>query len=129
MGKRKPTFTVDSHGRYSKWDKSSKELPKIEAFTDAIPAVLDTEFGMILNIKGGKGERIDFVIKHPTLHDENGNMLPDFKGEVYVHSNDYQIFIGDSVFAPAEDKIGPWHILVYWNKKCIAEKAFNVIPA
>ncbi len=126
MGKRKPIIKIDSFGKYSKWDRSSKELPHIEEFTEEIPAIDGNEFGMVLHISGGRGVKLDFCIKHPPFKDKNGNVEPDFIGEYHVNSNDYRFYIGDCIWLPVEDKVGIWHILVELDGKTIAEKKFNI---
>ena len=67
MAKKKIEIEIKSWGIYSKWERESKELPKIKKFAEKIPAIEDIEFGYILHLKGAKGKMIDFVIKHPPL--------------------------------------------------------------
>ncbi len=68
MAKRRPTFNMYSYGEYSKWDRSSREIPKIMEFKTEIEAQIGTEFGYVLHIKNGKGETVVFQIdSHWTL--------------------------------------------------------------
>ncbi len=129
MRRRKPEIKIDSYGRYSKWERGSKELPVILEFTNSVEAIEGNEFGMILRIKGGKGLRLDFCIKHPCFYDAKGNQEPDFSGEYYVSSNDFRFYIGDCIWHPLEDKVGEWKFFVYNNGETIASKTLNIIPA
>lgn len=126
MRNKKLEIKIDSYGRYSKWNRGSKELPVILEFTNIIEAAEGNEFGMILIIKGGKGLKLDYCIKHPPFHDSKGNPEPDFTGEYYVNSNDFRFFIGDCIWLPIEDKVGEWSIFVYHNGKTIASKILNI---
>jgi hypothetical protein len=56
MAKRRPEFRLYSYGEYSKWDKNSQEIPKIQNITTEIEAEAGTEFGYVLEIKHAKGE-------------------------------------------------------------------------
>lgn len=127
MPKIKPKIKIESYGRYSKWNRESRELPKILEFTHTIEATDGNEFGMILKIEGGKGLRLDFCIKHPPFRDANGNVEPDFVGEYYVNTNNYEFFIGDCIWLPLEDKLGTWKVIVNSEGKEIASKKFNVV--
>ena len=65
MAKRKPEIRLRSYGIYERWDSQEKALPKIKEFTLNVPAVVDIEFGLIVNIKGAKNQQLDFCIDHP----------------------------------------------------------------
>ena len=106
--------------------KQTKELPKILEFTTEIPAKLDIEFGYILNIKKGRGEKITFQIEHPPFKDSDGNIEPPFVGDVFVRTSDYNFFLGDTIWAPVEDKKGIWTLSIFWQGKTIAAKKFNI---
>ena len=58
MAKKKPVIKIRSYGIHSKWDVKSKELPKIKEFTTDIPAQIDIEFGLIINIQNARGNKI-----------------------------------------------------------------------
>lgn len=126
MAKKKPQIKIESFGRYTNWNRGSKELPHIEEFTEEIIAKEDVEFGMILHIVGGKGIKLNYCIKHPPFKDDSGNPEPDFTGEYYINSNDYRFYIGDCIWAPAEDKCGIWIIIVEHEQRIIAEKKFLI---
>jgi len=127
MKKKKPLIQVESYGRYSKWDRESRQLPKIREFTNTIEASEGNEFGMILRITAGKGLRLDYCIKHPPFNDRNGNTEPDFRGEYFVRSNNFEFFIGDCIALPVEDKTGTWKVIVYLKGKEVAKHTFKVI--
>jgi hypothetical protein len=124
MARRKPQFEIHSYGIYSKWDKQSKQLPKLIDITNHIPIQSDIEFGYMLIIKGGKGITLDFRIDHPPMTDSDGNELPPFEGEEYVTSNDYRFFLGDTVWQPYEQMEGEWHLTIWHDGKLISEKKF-----
>jgi hypothetical protein len=129
MGKRKVEIEIDSYGRYSEWDRNSKELPKLIEFTNTILAEEGAEFGMVLHIKKGKGTKLDYSIQHPPIKDDHGEYMPDFTGEHYVNYNDYKFFIGDCIWNPVEEKTGKWTVSVSFEGEKIAEKTFNVVKS
>lgn len=129
MPRKKPKIRIESYGRYSRWERGNRKLPKILEFTQTIEAIEGNEFGMILKIEGGKGMRLDFCIKHPPFRDESGNLEPDFTGEYFVNSNRYEFYIGDCIWLPVEDKIGAWEIMVSHDGQELARKVFHVVPA
>lgn len=124
---KKFSVEIESYGLYSKWNKESRGLPKIQEFTSTIHAVADNEFGMILRIRKGKGATIEYLIKHPPLTNAKGETEPGFTGEYLVTSNDYRFYIGDSIGEPVEDKKGTWQIIVYYYNEIIAQKKFTII--
>lgn len=127
MGKRKPVIKIYSYGEYSKWERNSKEIPKILDFSTDIRAEIGTEFGYVLHIKQGKGEILKFKIDHPPFKDENGNIRPPFTGEQFIRSNDFQFYLGDCIWEPLEDKLGKWEITTYYKNQVVANKVFNII--
>lgn len=126
MAKRKPEIRMRSFGIYSHWDAEAKELPQIEQFTTDVPAAIDIEFGFIVNIKGAKNAELDYCIDHPGIRDAEGNRRAPFDGTVYVKTNDWNFFLGDTIWDPIGDKIGTWTLTLDLGGKRIAEKAFNV---
>ena len=127
MAKRKPKITIESFGRYTKWNRNSKELPHIEEFTDTISAVEGNEFGMILHISGGKGIILNYCIKHPPFKNDIGDIEPDFTGEFHINSNTFKFYIGDCIWEPVEDKTGIWQIFVEWEDIKVADVKFSVV--
>ncbi|WP_448246847.1 DUF3859 domain-containing protein [Thalassotalea agariperforans] len=126
MAKNKPEFSIQSYGIYSEWDAKSKELPKIKEFTTDIPAEIDVEFGYILNVKKGKGCRLNFIIYHPDVLDKKGHVMAPFEDEIYVKTNDWDFFLGDTIWAPIDDKIGPWRIVIEYQGNIITDKTFDI---
>ena len=126
MPKHKPEVTMASYGIYTKWHESTKELPKILEFTTRVPARIDIEFGFIVKIKRAKNQKITFEIDHPKIPDENGKPMAPFTGEVYVKNNDWDFFLGDTIWAPVENKLGEWKLSISMNGKRIAHKTFTL---
>jgi len=100
MAKAKITWEIDSWGIYSNWDKNSKSLPVIEKQTLEIPATIGIEFGYILKIYKAKGKKLNFCIDHPGILDENGKKRLPFTGEAYVRTNQWDFFLGDTIWEP-----------------------------
>jgi len=98
MAKPKITWKMLSWGLYTAWDREDKALPEIKEFTAEIPATPGVEFGYILQIKKARGKQIQFTIEHPPFLDEEGHPTPAFIGDVYVRSNEWQFFLGDTVW-------------------------------
>ena len=126
MAKQKPIIKMQTYGIHSCWDAKSKALPKIKQFTTDIPAEIDIEFGFIVNIKKARGSKIYYCIDHPNIHDEHGNVRAAFTGEVHVTNNDWDFYLGDTIWAPIADKCGPWKMSIKLDNKVVAEKTFNV---
>ncbi|NWL16300.1 MULTISPECIES: DUF3859 domain-containing protein [unclassified Pseudoalteromonas] len=126
MAKSKPQITLESYGIYSKWDKADKALPQITQFTTQVKAELDIEFGLIVNIKKAKGEKLHYCIYHPGIIDADGEVMQPFEGNVYVKDNDWSFYLGDTVWEPIEDKIGNWRMTLSLAGKVIADKTFNL---
>ena len=126
MAKRKPEIRLRSYGIYESWDSDKKELPKIKEFTLDVPAIVDIEFGLIVNIKGAKNQQLDFCIDHPGIKDEQGVIRAPFDGSEYIKTNDWNFYLGDTIWLPITDKIGQWRMTVELGGKVIAEKVFSV---
>ena len=128
MAKPKPEISLHSHGIYTRWESDSKELPKITEFTTRIPAVIDIEFGLIVHIKRAKNRQLDYCIYHPGILDSEGNPRDPFDGSVYVKTNDWKFYLGDTIWEPITDKLGDWRMTVELDDRIIAEKTFEVYP-
>lgn len=126
MPKIAPVFSIKSYGLYTAWDRRSKDLPKIIKHTLDIPAELGVEFGFILSVKKGKGEILEYCIDHPPFCDEDGKVMPPFVGTYFVNSNDFEFFLGDTIWEPADDKRGTWTLVVSYKGKEVARKCFNI---
>ena len=127
MAKRKITIEIYSYGIYTNWNRNSKELPKIMEITDQIPISPDVEFGCIIKIIGAKGKTIQFRIDHPPFKDSSGNPATPFIGEYFINSNDYEFFLGDTVWEPYEDKAGTWELSTFIDNKRISHKKLFLI--
>ncbi len=103
-----------------------KIMPKIKEFTTDIPAEIDIEFGFIINIKKARGAKIRYCIDHPQVHDKRGEPCAPFVGEVHVTNNDWDFYLGDTIWAPIADKCGPWRMTIELNNTIIADKTFMV---
>lgn len=127
MAKQKPEFIIKSYGLYTTWDRTSKTLPKIIKHTLEIPAEIGVEFGFILSVKRAKGELLAYCIDHPDFKDEKGEVMPAFEGSYFVNSNDFQFFLGDTVWEPVADKRGEWVLTVSHKGKEVARKVFLLV--
>ena len=127
MPKTKPTFRIRTFGTYTQWDAKSRELPQALENTTRVTAVVDVEFGFILNVKSAKNEKLTFCIDHPQIKNADGSIRPPFTGDVYVKSNDWNFFLGDTIWEPIHDKLGHWHLSVSWKGKVVAEKTFLIL--
>lgn len=116
-----------SYGIYRGWDAGAKELPRIAKFTLEVPAEIDIEFGFVINVKGGKNKELYYCIDHPGIRDSAGCRRPPFDGTVYVKTNDWNFYLGDTIWLPLEDKIGQWRMTVELDDKVVAEKMFDVV--
>ena len=127
MAKPKTTWKMTSWGIYTAWDRESKELPEVKEFTQKIPAEPGVEFGYILQIKKGKGKQIRFRIDHPPFWDDSGQPAPSFTGEVYIRSNEWSFFLGDTIWEPVHDKCGPWRLIAELDGEIMADKTFELV--
>ena len=127
MAKKKADVTMHSHGVYDGWDRESKELPNLVKITTEIKAELDVEFGYVLRIRSARNSKIFFRIEHPPFKDTEGNTAPPFEGELYVKTNDFRFFLGDTVWAPVEDKRGAWRLITWLDGEKVADKTLMLI--
>lgn len=126
MAKRSPIVEISSYGIYSQWDSKSKHLPKIREFTTKVPAEVDIEFGFVVNIKKAKGAVIEYCIDHPGITNKKGQLLEAFTGELHINSNDWDFYLGDTIWEPLDDKAGKWRMTLSLDSRVIAEKTFTV---
>jgi hypothetical protein len=127
MAKKKVETRLMSRGIYTQWNAESKELPRLVKITNEIPCELDVEFGYILNIKKAKNKKLQYCIYHPQIPDEDGNPMPPFAGEEYIKQNDWSFFIGDTIWAPVENKKGPWRVTLAIEGVLVADETFNLV--
>jgi hypothetical protein len=126
MARRKPEIRMRTYGIYTKWESESKDLPKIRDVTTRVPAEIDIEFGFIVHVKGAKNQELFYCIDHPGILDSNGCRRDPFEGSVYVKTNDWDFYLGDTIWEPLGDKLGRWHIWIELEGAVIAEKTFEV---
>lgn len=127
MAKKKIDIRMVSYGIYSTFDKTTKQLPKIQEFTTTIPARLGVEFGYILEIKKARGKWISFEMEHPPFLNDEGQVSPTFTGEEFINASEYRFFLGDTFWLPLEDKVGTWRLKTYLDGELIADKKFEMI--
>lgn len=125
MAKKKPEIELYSYGRYENWNR--KDIPELLEITDTVKAELDVEFGMVIKIKKAKGMQLEWMIDHPGVKDDKGNTRLPFKGVDYINGNSWEFFLGDTVWEPIEDKIGPWRLVCRIDGKIVAEKTIYVV--
>ena len=119
---------METYGIYRKWESESKELPRFVERALRIPAVVDIEFGYTVRIKGGKNKQLNYCINHPGIRDDQGRVRRPFDGSVYVKTNDWTFYLGDTIWDPIEDKLGRWRMTLELDGKTVADKTFTVIP-
>lgn len=128
MAKRKPEIRMRSYGIYTKWDSASKELPQICDITTRVPAEIDIEFGFVIQLKNAKNKELYFCIDHPGILDSEGRRREPFDGTVYVKTNEWDFYLGDTIWEPISDKLGCWRMWVELEDTVVAEKTFELIP-
>jgi len=129
MAKKKISWELYSYGEYSKWERTSKKLPKLLKITTEVPITPDTEFGYLIKIKGAKGKVIEYRIDHPPFKNKTGEIEPAFEGEYFINSNDYEFFLGDTVWEPYNDKQGEWTLSTWMDGQLMAEKTLTLYLA
>ncbi|WP_427981457.1 DUF3859 domain-containing protein [Agarivorans sp.] len=126
MAKAKPQVKLHSYGIYSHWDSDAKALPQIREFTTRVEAELEVEFGLIVNIKKAKGQQLHYCIYHPDIPDEEGQVMAPFAGDEYVRSNDWDFYLGDTIWAPVSNKLGIWRMTIELAGQLVADKSFEL---
>ncbi|MEQ8472471.1 MAG: DUF3859 domain-containing protein [Marinoscillum sp.] len=115
-----------NYGLYSEWDRDNNNLPKFIELTDYIKAEIGVEFGMIVEIRKARGRYLDFEIDHPPLTDQDGNIELPFTGTFRVKHNPFRFFLGDTIWAPVEDKAGPWKLSILLDDQVLISKTINL---
>ena len=115
-----------TYGIYTKWDSESKDLPQIRKVTTQVPAEINIEFGFVVHVKGAKNQELDYCIDHPGILDAAGRKRDPFDGSVYVKSNEWDFYLGDTIWDPIDDKLGRWHMWIKLKGAIVAEKTFEV---
>jgi hypothetical protein len=127
MAKRKVVCELFSYGTYTRWDSKSRKLPKLTNVTTNVIVEPGVEFGFVLKLKGAKGKVLSYCIEHPFMYNEHGELMPDFEGECFVNSNDYEFFLGDTVWEPYEQMQGDWTLTTSCEGKILATKKFRLM--
>ncbi len=127
MARKKPQVEIHSHGLYDGWDRDSKELPNLVKITGEIEAELDVEFGYILRIRHARNSKLSFRIEHPPFTDSSGRAAPAFTGELFVKTNDFRFFLGDTVWPPIDDKRGDWRLMTWLDGELVADKTITLV--
>ena len=127
MARKSPEVEIHSYGLYDGWNRESKELPNLVSITNEIAAELDVEFGYILRIRNARNCKITYRIDHPSFKDSSGKAAPPFDGELYVKTNDYRFFLGDTIWSPVEDKRGAWRLITWLDDKKVADKTLLLV--
>lgn len=126
VAKHKIKVTVESFGIYGDWQSSTKKMPKILETTTLIPAQIDIEFGLTISVLNAKGNTIKWCIDHPKITDKKGRQMAPFEGDEYIRNNKWSFYLGDTLWAPLEDKVGDWHMYLMIDDELVAEKTFRV---
>ncbi|MFT3740327.1 MAG: DUF3859 domain-containing protein [Breznakibacter sp.] len=127
MARRQLECEIYTYGIYSHWDDNeTKILPRIEEITNMVAIRPGIEFGMVLKLKGGKGKLLSYRIDHPRMMDNNGHEMPPFEGEYFIDSNEYEFFLGDTVWEPYEQMAGDWLLSTWCEGKLIARKKIRL---
>ncbi|NKF49221.1 DUF3859 domain-containing protein [Shewanella sp. WXL01] len=126
MSKLKASVQIIQAGIFSQWDSQSTELPRFLKATVHVPAEIDIEFGFVTRIKKAKNQKLRYCIYHPDIPDADGNIRAPFDGEVYIKENDWRFYLGDTIWAPIDNKTGNWRMTLELNGKVVADKTFKV---
>ena len=46
---------------------------------------------------------------------------------MYVRSNDWQFYLGDTVWEPVSDKLGPWRLVIELEGQKVADETFQLV--
>lgn len=118
---------MHSYGQYEGWNHDSKNLPRLVKITTQVETTLDVEFGYILRIRNARNSKITFRIEHPPFKNDDGETALPFDGEIYVKINDFRFFLGDTIWAPVEDKRGEWRLITWLDGEKVADKKLALL--
>ncbi len=127
MARKRPKVSVVSYGLYERFDATARELPKLDRFSTAVPLRLGQEFGYVLNIKHGRGLKIDFEIAHPRVPDRAGVVMTPFRGDQFVRTSDFDFFLGDALWEPLDAMVGEWTLTTRLDGREVARRTFEVL--
>ena len=126
MAKKKIEVRQRSCGKYERWDAEAADLPRFLEATKRIDAVVGVEFGFVVNIRGAKNKELYDCIDHPGILEDKGHPRPPFDGWVYIKQNDWSFYLGDTIWEPISDKLGPWRMTLELDDRVIADETFEV---
>ncbi|MGI9467443.1 MAG: DUF3859 domain-containing protein, partial [Rubripirellula sp.] len=58
-----------------------------------------------------------------------GKRRPPFDGMVYIKKNDWDFYLGDTIWEPINDKLGNWRMTLELDGKVVADKTFELVAA
>lgn len=116
-----------NYGKYSEWDRDAGNLPKFLELTQVVKAEMGVEFGMIVQIRKARGRYLDFLIEHPPFNDEHGEPAPPFRDTFRVKHNPFHFFLGDTVWAPIEDKLGDWKLSILLEDQVLITRTITLV--
>lgn len=118
---------IINYGIYREWERENSALPQFMELATEVPARVNIEFGMIVEIRKARGRYLDFEIDHPPFTDAAGNIEPPFRGTFRVKHNPFQFFLGDTVWDPVDDKKGNWKLSILLEEKVLVTKTLKLI--
>jgi len=126
MARRRVRASLRSYGIYRPWDGKRGSVPQLVAFGDRVPARVGVEFGLVLRVQDASGAVLDWRIDHPPFPGRDGKPEPPFVGTFSVKGNDFDFYLGDTVWEPVADKCGPWTMSVSLAGEELASRSFLV---
>lgn len=81
---------------------------------------------LLLILKKPKEKSYINCIYHPDIPDNDGKVMLPFDGIEYVKDNNWDFYLGDTLWAPIENKVGDWRMTLELKGKIIADKTFKV---
>ncbi|MGM0462118.1 MAG: DUF3859 domain-containing protein [Fibrobacterota bacterium] len=130
MAKKKRRFsaTTEYCGLFAKWSNRCSGLPRFLKFSQTIPARCESEFGYVLHLRNAKGTSVHYRVIHPPFCDRCGEVVPDFVGEIPVRTNDFFVYVGDTLWEPLVDKCGTWRFITTLLGEVVEDQSFSIIP-
>ena len=80
----------------------------------------------MVRVYNAKNLPLDYSIDHPGIKDTDGQVRPPFTGTVYVKSNDWKFYLGDTIWEPVADKLGPWRMTLQLDGEIVADETFDL---